>query len=76
MDENPQSRDSDRAPAPKYLVPGLVIALILWGSYLAVGAAYSAHNPWRGVVVIVCFALFLAWFWGLQRLFARRQRRK
>lgn len=28
--------------------------------------------PWRGVVVLACSAFFLAWFWGLQRLYARR----
>lgn len=32
----------------------------------------SSFRPWRGVVVLACSAIFLAWFWGLQRLYARR----
>jgi hypothetical protein len=96
---------------PKYLVPGLVAALIAWGLYLGIGAAFpevgpapadrpavesaagqattlnsaspesgqpqartdwSNFRPWRGVVVLICSAVFLAWFWGLQRLYVRR----
>jgi hypothetical protein len=72
----PLSPDTDRAPAPKFLLLGLMGGLIVWGLYLAIGAAYSGHNVWRGVVVIVCFALFLGWFWGLQCLYARRNRGK
>lgn len=68
--------EPEHAPVPKYLVPGLVAGLIVWGLYLALGAAYSGHNVWRGVVVIVCSALFLGWFWGLQRLYIRKHRPK
>ena len=71
----PISPDAEYAPAPKHLVFGLVAALVAWGLYLAIGAAYWGHNIWRGVVVLACSALFLGWFWGLQRLFVRRQRK-
>ena len=70
------SPEDRRAPVPKYLVLGLFVGLIAWGLYLAVGAAFSGHNIWRGVVVMVCFALFLGWFWGLQWLYVRRHRGK
>lgn len=33
---------------------------------------WSNFRPWRGVVVLVCSAVFLLWFWGLQRLYVRR----
>ena len=75
MDPDPRKLTTDsnpHAPIPKWLVPGIFLTLIVWGAYLAIGAAVSGDNIWRGVVVIACFALFLGWFWGLQRLYARR----
>lgn len=114
--------EPEYAPVPKYLIPGLVAALIAWGLYLAIGAAFpevgpgqaarqaaetataqsgtaeatpsiteqpterpvgqatgrtdwSNFRPWRGLVVLVCSAFFLAWFWGLQKLYVRRHQR-
>lgn len=32
-------------------------------------------QPQRGVVVAICFAIFIAWFWGLQRLYQKRHPR-
>jgi hypothetical protein len=74
--QKPLVKKSATAPIPKWLVPGLFLGLIAWGVYLAIGAAYSGHNVWRGVVVIACFALFLGWFWGLQWLYQRRREHK
>ena len=76
MNDPSPSPDPEHAPAPRYLWGGLVAGLAVWGLYLAIGAAYAGHNVWRGVVVFTCFTLFLAWFWGLQRLYLRRQREK
>jgi hypothetical protein len=106
--------EPEHAPVPRFLVPGLVAALIAWGLYLAIGAAFpevdpvrvdrpavesvdgqngatrdaaaetgqpeeradwSNFRPWRGAVVLVCSAVFLVWFWGLQRLYVRRHSR-
>jgi hypothetical protein len=32
-------------------------------------------QPQRGLVVAICFAIFIAWFWGLQRLYQKRHPR-
>src|SRR5690606_4714670 len=37
--------EPEHAPVPKYLVPGLVAALIAWGLYLAIGAAFPEVGP-------------------------------
>jgi hypothetical protein len=110
---NPTPKE-EHAPVPKYLVPAFVAAMVAWGLYLGIGAAFPERapanqaasaeggvapdgspieqkeskanesqpranwqnfRPWRGIVVIVCTAVFLAWFWGLQRLYLRRHSR-
>ncbi len=58
-------------PIPRGLIAAIVIGLCVWGGYLAVGSWLGGDkkfelgpNYWRGVVVVVCFALFLG-FWGI-----------
>jgi hypothetical protein len=58
-------------PIPRGLIAAIVIGLCVWGGYLAAGSWLGGDakfqlgpNFWRGVVVAVCFALFLA-FWGI-----------
>jgi lipopolysaccharide export LptBFGC system permease protein LptF len=50
----------------------IVVGLVLWGVLHAIGAYRFNYNPWRGVVVLASFALFLSWWWWLLR---NRQRR-
>lgn len=58
-------------PIPRGLIAAIVIGICIWGGYLAVGSwlggdkkFHLGPNFWRGVVVVTCFALFLA-FWGI-----------
>jgi uncharacterized membrane protein YdjX (TVP38/TMEM64 family) len=74
MNDDRPPVEAEHAPVPKYLIASFVVGLIVWAVYLAYGAATGGHNVWRGVVVLICFMLFLGWFWGLQRLYARRNR--
>ena len=46
------------------LSPRLLFALIMGGmlasgAYVAIGAYLYNHDPWRGVIVMVCVGLFL-----------------
>jgi hypothetical protein len=50
----------------------IMLAVLIWGLYHAVGAYLLNHNPWRGVMVMGCSLAFLA-FWGIM-LNARRTR--
>ena len=49
-----------------------MLALVLWGAYVAVGAYLYNMNPWRGVIVLVSVALFLG-LWMLA-LWSRSRR--
>lgn len=50
----------------------IVLGLVAWGLFHAVGAYRFNHNPWRGVVVFSATAAFLG-VWAL--LLAHRRRR-
>jgi protein-S-isoprenylcysteine O-methyltransferase Ste14 len=50
----------------------IVVAVLAWGVFHAVGAFTLNHNPWRAVMVVGCVAAFLG-FWGAM-LAARRAR--
>jgi hypothetical protein len=42
------------------LVTGLImLSLLLWGAYVAVGAYLYNMNPWRGLIVLAAVGLFL-----------------
>jgi len=69
-------------PIPRGLIAAIVIGLCVWGGYLAVGSWLGGDkkfqlgpNFWRGVVVTVCFALFLA-FWGILWRFRKPKKAK
>lgn len=53
----------------------LVAALAAWGLYHAVGAFLFNNDPRRGLVVLACMALFLAFWLSLLRFRKRRQPR-
>src|SRR5262245_13408018 len=60
---------SAQSPPPSArLVLALIMgALVLWGTYLAIGAYLYNLNPWRPVIVLGCVSLFLGfWLWLLR----------
>jgi protein-S-isoprenylcysteine O-methyltransferase Ste14 len=50
----------------------IVVAVLAWGVFHAVGAYSLNHNPWRAAMVMGCVIGFLC-FWGAM-LAARRAR--
>jgi len=57
---------------PAWVILLIVVAVLAWGVFHAVGAYTLNHNPWRAVMVVGCVAAFLG-FWGAM-LTARRAR--
>ena len=57
---------------PAWVITLIVLAVLAWGVFHAVGAYMLNHNPWRAVMVLGCVAAFLG-FWGAM-LAARRAR--
>ena len=53
----------------------LIVALAVWGLYHAVGAYFFNHDIRRGLVVLACMALFVAFWLALLRFRAKRPRR-
>lgn len=49
---------------PQQTIRLIMLALLAWGVFHAVGAYRFNHNPWRGFVVLACSLVFLG-FWGL-----------
>jgi hypothetical protein len=50
----------------------IMVAVVAWGIFHAVGAYRFNHNPMRAVMVLGCVTFYLG-FWGLM-LAARRAR--
>jgi len=50
--------------APRNLVRLIMGAVLVWGTFLAVGSYRFNHNPARPAVVMTCVLAFLG-FWGL-----------
>jgi hypothetical protein len=65
---------TDQQPpfSPRLVMSLIMLALVLWGAYVAVGAYLYNRNPWRGVIVLVSVALFLG-LWMLA-LWSRSRR--
>ena len=56
------------------LIRGIMAAVAVWGTVLAIGAWRFNHNVWRAVLVAGCVAAFLG-FWGaMLAIRARRLR--
>jgi hypothetical protein len=72
--------EDDKTPgsSTQWIVPALIVGLILWGAFIAVGAYLGGerfgYDPKRGLVVAVSVLAFLA-FWGVL-LYARSRRGK
>jgi len=56
------------------ITQGIMVALLVWGGYLAIGAvrAPGNHASWRGLIVFGCTIAFLG-FW-MAALAIRRTR--
>jgi hypothetical protein len=67
---------NESAPPTQRMIQWIVVGLVLWGIIHAVGAYQFNYNPWRGVVVIASFAIFLSWWWWLLRGREQRLRRE
>ncbi len=50
--------------SPRLALAVIMVALVLWAGYVAVGAYWYNMNPWRGVIVLATMAVFLG-FWLL-----------
>lgn len=57
---------SESSFSKRYIYSLIISGLIFWALFHALGASYANgnNNPLRGVVVLVSFALFIA-FWLL-----------
>ena len=60
----------------KRILGGIVVALIVWAVYHAVGAYRLNHNPWRAVIVLACMGGFLGFWWLMLHSRQRRLRKR
>jgi protein-S-isoprenylcysteine O-methyltransferase Ste14 len=59
----------------KYVLSAIMAGLVVWGVFHAVGAFRYNYNPWRGVIVLGCVAVFLGWWLILLNVRSRRAAR-
>ena len=64
--------DDRHAPPPRLMIGLIMAALLVWATYLAIGAYYYNLNPWRPVLVLGCMVVFVGWW--LLLLWARSRR--
>jgi RsiW-degrading membrane proteinase PrsW (M82 family) len=57
--------------SPKWMLVAIMSVVLVWGVAMAVQAVRYNGNPWRAVVVLACFGVFLG---GWLILLVRRQR--
>ena len=43
----------------RWIYAVIIAGLLAWAIFHAVGAYLFNYNPWRGVVVLACFAIFI-----------------
>jgi predicted permease len=67
------SQSVQNDPSRRWIVL-LVVALAAWGLYHAIGAFLFNKDVRRGLVVLACMALFLAFWLSLLMLRKKRQR--
>ncbi len=68
----PPSPESASAADRFQIIRWIVVAIVIWGIFHAVGAWTFNRNPWRAVMVLACVGTFLG-FWMV--MLAVRQRR-
>lgn len=54
--------DQRPSPSPRLILTLIMGGMVAWGAYVAIGAYLYNMNPWRGLIVMGCVALFLG-FW-------------
>jgi hypothetical protein len=66
--------DKPQAPRPVNWTLWIMLALLAWGGYLAIGAvrAPGNHQTLRGLVIFACTAAFLGFWWLALQFRARR----
>ena len=52
----------------------IMVAVLVWGGYLAIGASQARgnHANWRGLIIFGCTLAFLGFWWLALTLRARR----
>jgi hypothetical protein len=72
-----QRNDPSAEKVQRNLLIGLTVALLIWGGFLAVGSSLGGANlqrsAGRGLVIFVCTAAFLGFWWALLLFRKRRQ---
>jgi len=61
-------------PRPVNWTLWIMVAVLVWGGYLALGAlqARGNHPSWRGLIIFGCTLAFLGFWWLALTLRARR----
>lgn len=49
----------------RILIQAIMVALLVWGGYLAIGAVRAGgnHPALRGLIVLACSLFFIAFWW-------------
>jgi hypothetical protein len=60
-------KPAQRSPPP--VTMWIMVAVLVWGGYLALGAlrAGGNHAAWRGLIVFACTLAFLGLWWAALR---------
>jgi hypothetical protein len=64
----------DESRRHRLLIGLIILGVVAWGIFHAIGAYRLNDNPWRAVVVMACVGGFLG-LWGLLLRQRARQRR-
>jgi hypothetical protein len=67
---------ADQQISPRKIMTWILAGLVLWGVLHAVGAYLFNYNPWRALVVLTSFALFIGLWLAAISLRERRISRR
>jgi len=59
----------------RWAIALIMMAVLGWGIFHAIGAYRYNHNPLRAVMVLACVAVYLG-FWGAMLAFRRARQEK
>ena len=65
---------SDSSPAARLILRFVILAIVIWGLYLTIGAVLL--RPARAAVLGGCFAGFLGFWWIMFKMRTRRVARE
>jgi hypothetical protein len=71
---NPDPEGASEAAGRRRLIRFIMLAVIVWGAFLATGMWLSTHN-WRGPGVVMACVLGLVGFWAAMLASRRRDQR-